>query len=168
MVTMDQDNFSNVSWHSEGNEAQGRGDSGAPAPPYGEHTTSASLHDGKQTEAGGDGEDPTMRDPGLTGDILECTVTEPHKESDGTKDAFVSYLITTNVSYSPPPTITKTAAAQLTMSLHHPVYLPFLPETSIYRSSALHRLPLPLQDALQRLPGMRGAASPGQAADGVR
>ena len=31
---------------------------------------------------------------------LDCTVGSPLKESDGTKDAFVSYLITTHVSAS--------------------------------------------------------------------
>lgn len=28
---------------------------------------------------------------------LECTVTKPLKENDGTKDAYVSYLVTTHV-----------------------------------------------------------------------
>lgn len=32
---------------------------------------------------------------------LECTVSRPQKENDGTKDAFVSYLVTTNVSFLP-------------------------------------------------------------------
>jgi sorting nexin-4 len=29
--------------------------------------------------------------------VLECTVTAPIKENDGTKDVFVSYLVTTHV-----------------------------------------------------------------------
>lgn len=38
------------------------------------------------------------RDHSHHGDeVLECTVSDPHKENDGTKDAYVSYLITTNV-----------------------------------------------------------------------
>lgn len=34
---------------------------------------------------------------GLEGGTLECTVTQPIKENDGTKDAYVSYLVTTKV-----------------------------------------------------------------------
>jgi sorting nexin-4 len=34
---------------------------------------------------------------GLDGGTLECTVTQPIKENDGTKDAYVSYLVTTKV-----------------------------------------------------------------------
>lgn len=37
---------------------------------------------------------------GIGDGTLECTVDTPLKENDGTKDAYVSYLITTNVSYS--------------------------------------------------------------------
>ena len=35
---------------------------------------------------------------GIGDGILECTVGSPLKENDGTKDAYVSYLITTTVS----------------------------------------------------------------------
>ncbi|KAH6711367.1 putative sorting nexin-4 [Leptodontidium sp. 2 PMI_412] len=31
--------------------------------------------------------------------VLECTVTQPIKENDGTKDAYVSYLVTTNTTF---------------------------------------------------------------------
>lgn len=34
---------------------------------------------------------------GLDGGALECTVTQPIKENDGTKDSYVSYLVTTKV-----------------------------------------------------------------------
>lgn len=34
---------------------------------------------------------------GIGDGILECTVSSPLKENDGTKDAYVSYLITTTV-----------------------------------------------------------------------
>ena len=37
---------------------------------------------------------------GIGEGILECTVDMPMKENDGTKDAYVSYLITTNVRQS--------------------------------------------------------------------
>lgn len=34
---------------------------------------------------------------GVADGVLECTVEKPLKENDGTKDAYVSYLVTTNV-----------------------------------------------------------------------
>ncbi len=34
---------------------------------------------------------------GIGDGILECTVDSPLKENDGTKDAYVSYLVTTTV-----------------------------------------------------------------------
>lgn len=34
---------------------------------------------------------------GVGDGILECTVEQPLKENDGTKDAYVSYLVSTNV-----------------------------------------------------------------------
>ena len=86
MAVIDQEDFSNVSWHSDVN---------ASLPSF----TAPSLDaESPSAEDQQHGEELVHEDPGLTGDILECTVTEPRKESDGTKDAFVSYLITTNVS----------------------------------------------------------------------
>lgn len=34
---------------------------------------------------------------GIGEGVLECSVTAPIKENDGTKDVFVSYLVTTHV-----------------------------------------------------------------------
>lgn len=43
---------------------------------------------------------------GIEGGVLECTVDTPLKENDGTKDAYISYLITTHVSFTDyPPTL---------------------------------------------------------------
>ncbi len=48
------------------------------------------------------GRNPDPLDLAGVGDgILNCEVTNPIKENDGTKDAYVSYLVTTNVC-SPP------------------------------------------------------------------
>lgn len=89
MAVIDQDNFSNISWQSETNNGVEAGQSSASMPNIGaEPPSSEDQRRGQELE---------NQDPGLSGDILECTVSEPHKESDGTKDAFVSYLITTNV-----------------------------------------------------------------------
>lgn len=89
MAVIDQDNFSNISWQSETNNGAEAGQSTASMPDIGAEPPSS--------EDQRHGQDLEQQDPGLSGDILECTVSEPHKESDGTKDAFVSYLITTNV-----------------------------------------------------------------------
>jgi sorting nexin-4 len=86
----EHDNFSNISWHSERN-AGAQAASGAAAPPAHEPTTpdfESSRQEARRTRSPG---------PGETGEIIECTVSDPLKENDGTKDSYVSYLITTNV-----------------------------------------------------------------------
>ncbi len=91
MAVIDHDDFSNVSWHSDHNDMMAgfaASTSSIPVPEAEPPSIEEQRH----------GEELVQEDPGLSGDILECTVSEPRKESDGTKDAFVSYLITTNVS----------------------------------------------------------------------
>ena len=39
---------------------------------------------------------------GIGDGVLECRVDSPLKENDGTKDAYISYLVTTNVSAPDP------------------------------------------------------------------
>lgn len=93
MAVMDQDNFSNLSFHSDQNTAIG----------------SSSAFDAVEP----DSPDPNQQlenmntanleqlDPAMGGEILDCTVSEPHTENASTKDAYVSYLITTNVRMIP-------------------------------------------------------------------
>jgi sorting nexin-4 len=90
----DQNDFSNVSWHSERNAAGEPASSGAPDSNPGPATPDfeSSRQEARRDRAS---------EPGHAGEILECTVSEPHKENDGTKDAYVSYLITTNVTCPP-------------------------------------------------------------------
>lgn len=40
---------------------------------------------------------------GIGEGVLECEVGSPLKENDGTKDAYISYLVTTHVGGFPPP-----------------------------------------------------------------
>ncbi|KAJ3485893.1 hypothetical protein NLG97_g6728 [Lecanicillium saksenae] len=81
----EQDNFSSVSWseHADGVAAMPRqqtgGSEGGAAPSTGKV--------GLPHDAAGDGH------------ILDCTVGTPIKENDGSKDAFVSYLITTHSTF---------------------------------------------------------------------
>lgn len=86
----EHDQFSNISWHSERN-AGVEPASGAAGQPAHESTTpdfESSRQEARRTRSS---------DPGHAGEIIECTVSEPHKENEGTKDTYVSYLITTNV-----------------------------------------------------------------------
>lgn len=93
-VIDEQDNFSNISWHSGHQNAAAAAALSSPisANPVFDHS------EGPGAKHPDMDEDPTGMDPGLTGDILDCTVSEPHKENDGTSDSYVSYLVTTNVS----------------------------------------------------------------------
>jgi len=94
------DQFSNVSWQNDPRSTTSR------------KITSSSL-DGREVAGSdnvngmrqgvGSGAQPRegITDPldlaGISDGVLECTVTAPIKENDGTKDVFVSYLVTTHV-----------------------------------------------------------------------
>ncbi|KAI5285394.1 intercellular trafficking and secretion [Ascosphaera acerosa] len=54
--------------------------------------TGSQQHDARSTSRIG---------PALDDGVLECTVDAPLKENDGTKDAYISYLVTTHVSDRP-------------------------------------------------------------------
>lgn len=87
MARIEQDDFSSVSWHSDraAAEAQSPG--------------AASGDFDPQESAGPQSADATHPDAAaLGGEVLECTVSQPLKENEGSKDVFVSYLISTYVS----------------------------------------------------------------------
>ena len=90
---MDQDDFSNVSWHSEQDEAA-EGSASAHEPQRSSEYPGIGRGDGGRTI----GDEEAHLQPTRGDEILECTVSDPHKENDGTKDAYVSYMITTNAS----------------------------------------------------------------------
>lgn len=93
---MEDDDFSNVSWNTAGDRGPG-GSASAPGPQRRSEYPTAGRVDGAR--AIGDEEDrlqPTRGD-----EILECIISDPHKENDGTKDAYVSYTITTNACPHP-------------------------------------------------------------------
>ncbi|KAH6651194.1 hypothetical protein F5144DRAFT_598594 [Chaetomium tenue] len=90
-----EDNFSNISWHSEQNADHVGQSTSASHNPVGSPGFSGHQSDDTRTDDGRDA------DYGHSaGEILDCTVAEPHKENDGTKDTYVSYLITTNTTFS--------------------------------------------------------------------
>src|SRR3569833_843500 len=99
MAVLDQaDNFSNISWHSEG--------AGAAS------TAATSSHDASGLEHT-NGRDQQQQEPqpnynllvvvGLGEDTLECVVSAPITENEGTNHSFVSYLITTHVGCGSTP-----------------------------------------------------------------
>ncbi|KAI0006489.1 hypothetical protein F4779DRAFT_19044 [Xylariaceae sp. FL0662B] len=90
MAVIDEDTFSSIPWNIDG---------GAPAVSSSSASTPTLEAEPPTAEDQHHGQDLERQDPGLSGDILECVVSEPRKESDGTKDAFVSYLITTNSTF---------------------------------------------------------------------
>ncbi|KAK3983944.1 putative sorting nexin-4 [Cladorrhinum sp. PSN332] len=90
MAVIDQDNFAEISWHSE--------QAGPSTADPREFVHSPDLS--RQSHDAGRSSSDKPRHSSHSGEILECTVKDPHKENDGTKDAYVSYLITTNTTFS--------------------------------------------------------------------
>ena len=92
---MEQGNFTNLSWDQGGQDngssiasPRGEAESGV-APASGGRSGSTSMQAGRTAD--------DLDLAGVGSATLECTVTQPMKENDGTKDAYVSYLVTTNV-----------------------------------------------------------------------
>lgn len=77
----DQDDFSNVTWSDHVHEQTARS-----------AAVAAAEGPGRTMEEAG-----TSSAQAMGREKLECTVGSPIKENDGTKDAFVSYLVTTHV-----------------------------------------------------------------------
>lgn len=98
MAVIDQDNFSNISWHSDQNGPAASSSSGGYDGQDEEGANSkAPQQQQQQQQEPLEPADLQRLDPGLGGEVLDCTVTDAHTENPGTKDAYVSYLITTNV-----------------------------------------------------------------------
>ena len=95
----DENQFDSVSWQRE--DMQQQRDPMSPASPQ-ETTLPARSANGRRNtntsdepQAGGNADAVDLA--GVGDGVLECTVDQPLKENDGTKDAYVSYLVTTNV-----------------------------------------------------------------------
>ncbi|KAL5314704.1 hypothetical protein ACEPPN_017349 [Leptodophora sp. 'Broadleaf-Isolate-01'] len=97
---MENDDFANISWQ---NDPAGRGGRPVVTSPGGEAEDDGSGNtNGKRRGSGGGplGRHADAMDLAGVGEgVLECTVTQPIKENDGTKDAYVSYLVTTNTTF---------------------------------------------------------------------
>jgi sorting nexin-4 len=94
------DQFSNVSWQNDPRSITSRKSTSDSID--GREIAGSSNVNGMRQGTGSGSQPPKgITDPldlaGIGEGILECTVTAPIKENDGTKDVFVSYLVTTNV-----------------------------------------------------------------------
>lgn len=104
---MDHGDFDSVSWRNDTSDS----DPSRPAtatssdegrsspdlnfePTYGQNLTLRP----DETQAGQNADPVDVAGLGAGGGVLEVLVGEPLKENDGTKDAYISYLVTTNVS----------------------------------------------------------------------
>ena len=129
---MDSD-FDNVTWSTEANSPNehldNREDSSIP-PLNGNRSQSV-----PQARPKADAVDLA----GIGSGYLECEVGSPLKENDGTKDAFVSYLVTTNVGSL------RGSFSQDLMILDR---LQILPKTNLLCPSPLHRFRISLQKSL--------------------
>ncbi|CZT06591.1 related to sorting nexin 4 [Rhynchosporium agropyri] len=96
---MENDDFASVDWQND---------------PAGHGVRSAVKNHGGESEDDGSGNTNSQRRgsagplgrhadamdlAGVGEGVLECTVTQPIKENDGSKDAYVSYLVTTNTTF---------------------------------------------------------------------
>jgi hypothetical protein len=91
-LNTDQENFANVEWNqSHGGLSSPQSEDGRPAGTRKDSNT--------EYQAGRNADEMDLAGVGLA--TLECTVTQPIKENDGTKDAYISYLVTTHVSRPP-------------------------------------------------------------------
>ena len=97
---MDND-FDSVSWQNEPDIDSSRPDTAGKSQP--DETTYGAKSSGKRkanhgsTQAGADADAVDLA--GVGDGRLDCTVDTPLKENDGTKDAYVSYLVTTTVRF---------------------------------------------------------------------
>jgi hypothetical protein len=132
---MEPGNFTNLSW-DQGQD--GRDHNSSVANPHGETEPAAPMRRSSSTsmQAGRDADDLDLAGVGTA--TLECTVTQPMKENDGTKDAYVSYLVTTHVWC---------LQALDELSLIEADHLSLFCKANHHCPQALHRLRIPLQDS---------------------
>lgn len=96
---MDHDDFDNVSWRNDPETDVSRPNAAGPSDD--EEGTSRPGASGKRRSDDVPQQAGHLADAVDLGGIgdgrLDCTVDTPLKENDGTKDAYVSYLVTTHV-----------------------------------------------------------------------
>ncbi|KAL5340793.1 hypothetical protein BJX70DRAFT_94709 [Aspergillus crustosus] len=100
---MDNDDFDSVSWrHGPDSDVSRPTTSGTDAeePPESRRDPNGKRRMSSASEAGQAGPHADALDLAGVGDgVLECRVDSPMKENEGTKDAYISYLVTTNTDF---------------------------------------------------------------------
>lgn len=146
----DHEDFDSVSWQRDAEPHDTHGQA-ASYPPQGSLPVRSS--EGRRTstmsnepQAGEHADAVDLAGIGPDG-VLECSVDSPLKENDGTKDAYVSYLVTTHVCI-----VNKKALRMLTI---RPDRLQILSKIRILRSKEIYRFPLPSTNLTSRISGMR-------------
>jgi sorting nexin-4 len=95
---MENDDFSNVSWQSDRSAHNPESGIINPRTEVESNMGGGNLNGKTRGSDGPLGRNADALDLAGVGDgSLECTVTSPIKENDGSKDAYVSYLVTTHV-----------------------------------------------------------------------
>ena len=92
---MDND-FDSVSWQNEPDSEVSRPNTAEPHGTYGISPTGKRKVSSESAQAGHNADRVDLA--GIGNGRLDCVVGTPLKENDGTKDAYVSYLVTTTVS----------------------------------------------------------------------
>ncbi len=99
---MDND-FDSVSWRNDPDSDSSRPTTAANSQPeentYGAKSSGKRKASRSSAQAGADADAVDLA--GIGDGRLDCTVDTPLKENDGTKDAYVSYLVTTTVRFWP-------------------------------------------------------------------
>ena len=97
---MDND-FDSVSWQNDPDSDNSRPNTAGTSQPnettYGGKSSGKRKASHNSVQAGADADAVDLA--GVGDGRLDCIVDTPLKENDGTKDAYVSYLVTTNVRF---------------------------------------------------------------------
>lgn len=93
----DHNDFDNVSWRNDVESDNSRPNTAEASKPLSPRNVSSKRTISRtQMPQAGQFADPVDL-AGVGDGVIECTVDSPLKENDGTKDAHISYLITTHV-----------------------------------------------------------------------
>jgi hypothetical protein len=168
----DHSDFDSVSWRDEGDSARAPTNAILSPPESPDTTLPSRTSKGKRRlsaqQSSNEVQAGSLAEPvdlgGIGDGVLECTVDSPLKESDGTKDAFVSYLISIKVS----PLLTLTGRPANTHTLCNIDRFQVLSEIKILSPQAFYRFPLPTANPLSRIPGMRNSSLTGEEQHGLR
>lgn len=145
---MDNHNdFDNVSWRNDPESDNSRPNTAEASRPLPTRNASTKRPtQSAQTLQAGQFADPVDL-AGVGDGIIECTVDSPLKENDGTKDAHISYLVTTHVRRS----LQQCSDSILILAT---VRLSILPETHLLHPSPIHRLCLSQKYTLPEFPSL--------------